>query len=340
MKVYIGIDWSKDKHDVVFINRAGTVLDYFVIKHTQTGLQRLDATRIKLGIAPGDCLIALETAHNLLIDFLWGHGYHQVYVVPPTVVKTSRKLYRQSGARDDQSDAFFLAWLVRHERDALHIWRPDQLLTCQIRAQVSLMIHLKKAKNQICNRLRDTLLRYYPAACNLFSKLESPTALDFICAFPTPDNAKALTLGEFRLFTCQHHYPKPSCIAVVYARLQELYPIVSQDTVMVFQDQAVRLANMLQEVMKEIADAELEDLFSQHPDRSIFASLPGAGEWLAPALLSKFGDDRKRFPTAQSVQAQAGTCPVTKESNKRRIVVFRRSCDRQFRHIAQQWAIH
>ena len=47
------------------------------------------------------------------------------------------------------------------------------------------------------------------------------------------------------------------------------------------------------------------------PDAFIFDSLPGAGEILAPDLLVKFGDDRRRFPSAASVQALAGTCPVT-----------------------------
>jgi transposase len=59
---------------------------------------------------------------------------------------------------------------------------------------------------------------------------------------------------------------------------------------------------------------------------------------LAPSLLAKFGDDRERFPTARSVQALAGTCPVTEQSGKKRVVKFRHSCDKAFRQIAQQWA--
>lgn len=51
-----------------------------------------------------------------------------------------------------------------------------------------------------------------------------------------------------------------------------------------------------------------------------------------------FGDDRHRFPEPASVQALAGTCPVTKASGKRKVVLFRYACDREFRHIAQQWA--
>jgi transposase len=83
---------------------------------------------------------------------------------------------------------------------------------------------------------------------------------------------------------------------------------------------------------------ELKGLFEQHPLAPVFASLPGAGVYLAPALLAKVGEDLNRFPSPASLQALAGTCPVTDTSGKRRRVFFRRSCDHEFRMIAQQWA--
>jgi hypothetical protein len=52
-------------------------------------------------------------------------------------------------------------------------------------------------------------------------------------------------------------------------------------------------------------------------------------------LLAKFGDHRDRFPTSNSVQALAGTCPLTQQSAKRKTIFFRRGCDRGFQHIVQ-----
>jgi len=100
------------------------------------------------------------------------------------------------------------------------------------------------------------------------------------------------------------------------------------------------LAGLLLNLVKSKKNAlrDLQTLFRQHPDCSVFDSLPGAGDLLAPALLAKFGDDRKRFPNPNSVQALAGTCPVTQSSGKRKFVHFRYACDREFRQIAQQWA--
>jgi transposase len=117
-------------------------------------------------------------------------------------------------------------------------------------------------------------------------------------------------------------------------------PEANPAAVAAYRDQIRILAQLLLPQVLQRTDALscLAQLFSQHPDAHIFDSLPGAADLLAPALLAKFGDHRDRFPTPASVQALAGTCPVTKKSGKRRIVIFRRRCDREFRRIAQQFA--
>src|SRR5436190_23866033 len=72
-------------------------------------------------------------------------------------------------------------------------------------------------------------------------------------------------------------------------------------------------------------------LFEQHPDAALFRSLPGLGAFLAPAILTKFGEDRSRFSAPSSVQAMAGTCPITKSSGQHHAVHFRAACDHDFR---------
>jgi hypothetical protein len=186
------------------------------------------------------------------------------------------------------------------------------------------------------------LLRYYPAATQVFSSLQVQIALEFLDVYPTPQAAAALTWADFQAFAQKHGYRRPKKLPACFARLQGDFPQASLETVRVYQDEAVQLAQLLLTTVraKNAAMRTLHTLFQQHPDQAIFASLPGAGDLLAPALLAKFGDDRRRFPIPASIQALAGTCPVTQESGKRKRVYFRRACDREFRHIAQQWAIN
>lgn len=341
MQVYIGIDWSEKEHHIFFMNETGACIVHQRIPHSLEGFLKLDALRQDLDVASSDCLVGLETAHNLVIDFLWSRGYQQVYVIPPSVVKSTRGRYGQSGARSDERDASLLADLLRTDRARLQPWHPDSLLTRQMRAKVSLIQHLTSHVVRLSNRLRAVLLRYYPVMVHVFSSLRTQIALHFICTYPTPQAAAALTWPEFQAFARQHHYPNPRKLARCFARLQAGQTEASHETVLVYQEEAVQLATLLLATVqaKNRALQALQRLFRQHPDYAVFVSLPGAGALLAPALLAKFGDDRQRFPTPASVQALAGTCPITDESGKRKLIKFRRACDREFRHFAQQWAI-
>lgn len=341
MTVYIGIDWSQSKHDVCFVDETGQALARVTLAHSVDGFHQLESGRRRLNVAAETCRVGIETAHHLLVDWLWGHGYRQVYVIPPSVVKRTRGRYRQSGARTDQSDAYLLADLLRTDRRRWQPWCPDSLLTRQLRSRVSYIGHLTRSVVRMSNRLRAVLGRYYPAALNLFSDVTTLISLEFVRAYPTPQAAAALSLDEFRAFTQRHGYRRPQQLPQRFARLQQPYPEADADTVAVFCDEAVALAGLLQVLLraKQVALRELHELFQQHPDAPVFDSLPGAGPYLAPALLAKFGDDRRRFPTAASVQALAGTCPVTAASGKRRVVRFRWACDHEFRSIVQTWAI-
>jgi len=340
MSIYIGIDWSEAKHDVVFLNEAGAILGQITMAHTLEGLGTLEKTRQQLGESRDECWVALETAHNLVIDYLWEQGYRQVYVIPPSVIKSCRGRFGQNRARTDRHDGRLIADVLRTDRPRLQLWQPDSALTRQMRAKVGLLIHLSRNCTRWSNRLRAVLLRYYPAGLVAFGNLSSQISLQFLLTYPTPQAAANLTWAEFEEFAHQQGYSHRQQLPTYFARLQQPYPEATPETILAYQAEAVLLAQTLLHLVqaKNRTLTELQNLFDQHPDREIFASLPGTGKFLAPALLTKFGDHRQRFATAASVQALAGTCPVTDQSGKRKLVKFRVGCDREFRWIMQQWA--
>src|SRR6266516_2301391 len=102
MNVYIGRDWSENKHDVCFLDETGEDLWVQKFAHTIAGFRQLDQARQSLGGGRQEVIIGLETAHNLLVDYLWEQSYEQIYVLPPAAVKSAQKRYRQSGAKDDR----------------------------------------------------------------------------------------------------------------------------------------------------------------------------------------------------------------------------------------------
>lgn len=340
MTVYIGIDWSEKKHDVSFINEAGEVQQVLQIGHSLEGFGQLDQGRQRLNVAANECVVGIETSHNVLIDYLVEQGYSRIYILPPNAVKSAQGRYRQSGAKSDRSDARLIADILRVDREKYHAWLPDSELTRQIRAMVSLVDYLTRQVWQTGNRLRAALLRYYPAALEIFSTLDSPISLDWIQSYPTPAAAEGVNFEGFIAFAKSHHHPQPKKLAMCFARLQQPRPSAASAVTAVYAQEASLLAGiMLQQVQRRVSLLkDLQQKYRQHPDYAIYHSLPAAGEYLEPALLAKLGDDRQRFPSPETLQAVAGTCPVTKQSGKSRQVTFRYACDHEFRQIMQQWA--
>lgn len=340
MTIYLGIDWSREKHDVMIQNEQGGEVIAKVIGHSAQGFAELDALRRQTGVGAADCVVGIESAHTLLIDFLWSVGYDQIYVVPPRTIAANRGRNRQSGARNDRYDSWVIAETLRTDLAKFQPWHPGSDGLQQMRVRLSQGEFWTKECNRIGNRLQDVLFRYYPGALAVFPSWPTQLLCHFLIFYPTPSEAAALSLATFTAFARSHHYPKPRLLPACYERLQAAYPLARPALEEAYADEVRPLAKALLAALrtKEENRQQFYALFQQHEDAAIFASLPGTGQWLAPALLVKFGEDRNRFPSAEPLQALAGTCPVTCQSGKKHSVRFRRSCDHGFRQITQQWA--
>jgi len=340
METLIGLDWSQQRHNICILNPHGAITAQFAIAHSPTGFAELEQRVAKLGVTPPACAVALETAHNLVVDFLWARQF-QVYVIAPSVLSHSRGRYTASGAHDDDRDAFILADLLRTDHARFAPWQPDGALVRQLRAQLSLVDNLTKTVVAQQNRLAAVLQRYYPAALQLFGDLTTQITLHFLLRYPAPQAARALAYPDFVAFCQEYHYAWPKLLPERYAAFQQPVPQADPVLVLAYQNETRFLAQLLLTLVQQKAQLirEAQPLFTQHPDHTIFAALPGAGDLLAPKLLVLFGDHRDRFPTAQAVQTLAGTCPVTRQSGKQRRVTFRHACNHDYRLTMQQLAL-
>jgi transposase len=340
MQVYIGIDWSEQKHDVCFQNEKGDVIQLLQINQSPEGFVKLDETRQQLGVSAEDCIAGIETSHNLLIDYLVDQNYRAIYVLPPNAVKSAQTIFRQSGAKSDRSDAILICEMIRLAAEQFHAWVPDTELTQSIRVKVRLAGFLTKQILQTGNRLRSALLRYYPAALILFSTTDSQILLEWIIKYPTPELAETVNFGEFKVFLKEHKHPRPKLWAACYARLHLPQVKASRGNTAAFSSEAKLLASLMLNLIRSrnYLLSEVKQDFVHHPDYAIYQSLPAAGNFLEPALCAMLGDDRDRYPNVSVLQAIAGTCPVTEQSGKSKFVHFRHACDHQFRQVVQQWA--
>ena len=208
MKLYIGIDWSAKKHDLCFMNEQGGVLEQLEIEHNQAGLKKFEESRKKYEIGVEDCYVGIETARNLIIDFLLNQGYRNIFILAPHLIQGNRTRYAVSRGHDDASDAKLIGEILRTDRGRLIPWEPDSLLTQQIRALVSAIDFQTTEMVRVQNRLRDTLERYYPQATTLFSKLDTRINLRVHHALSQPGKCKSTDIGRISVILQSQSIPQ------------------------------------------------------------------------------------------------------------------------------------
>ena len=124
-----------------------------------------------------------------------------------------------------------------------------------------------------------------------------------------------------------HHYPNPAQkVPKLYAHLQKPTPTSRVQEGLV--EHLLQLIPLLRNLHHSRAHLEkrIQQVFSAHPEAKWWAQFPGAGPLTAARLLAWVGDNRERYPSAQVLQAIAGTVPVTRRSGKQHHVEFRSAC--------------
>ena len=340
IKFFIGIDWSRETHQVSVLNEAGQAVVRFMIRHNHAGFEQLQKQLNQIHSNPTDMLVAIETDHNQVVDFLYGLGYI-MYLIPPNVVKGNRSRQSNAGAKDDVRDADLLSTIVRTDHHHLTPWHPAGELVQSVRHQVRLIDDLTEDIVRGHNRLEAQLLRYFPVGADIFSSLTTQIALKFLIQYPTPTLVAQVSPQEFEAFCKANRYPQLARIAQRYARLKQVNPARNQSLETIYgHTMPVIAQQLLADVQqKNQLLKKMNTLFLTHPDAEVYRSIPGCGNLLSPKLLTIFGDNRERFSSPDHLRALAGTAPVTSQSGKSRSVYFRKACNKEWRETFQQVAM-
>jgi len=190
------------------------------------------------------------------------------------------------------------------------------------------------------SRLRAVLESYHPAPLHIFSELDRDITLEFIRAYPTPDQARRVKTGRMSAFCARQHDSGRTDPAVLADRVTPHLLEASKGTTAGKFFAAKLFAEELRMHTEHLRafDKRLDELLQRHPDAPTFTSFPGIGPVVAATLISEMGDDRTRFPSPDVLLAEAGLAPVTKASGRTRQVRFRYAANRRMRHAIDWWA--
>lgn len=333
---FAGLDWAKDHHQLVIVDRQGRIADQFVIDHTAEGW----ATAARRLLPYPGLPVSVETNHGLAVDQLLDLGA-VVFPVNPQSARHYRQRKAPTGTKDDLLDAWSLADALRVDG---HGWKPLQPTTPMVQHLRLLCrdeVGLIELRTSLVNQLQATLRRYYPAALEAFDDWTKPSAWAFIVAFPTPAQLVQAGRPKWMKFLHIHKLYRPQTAErrlTIFTQATAFQG--GPEVVAASQQLAVTLAALLRPLDARLRSyrRQISALFAQHPDSALFASLPGPGEKLAPRLLAELGDDRARFAEPEALQCYAGSAPVTFASGQMRKVHIRRACNTSLRAAVHLWA--
>lgn len=335
MGAICGIDWASDWHDVHISDQEGTLLDAEQFSHDQAGVSALIALLLDRRV---ECA-AIERPDGLLVGRLLAAGI-VVLAIHPNQVKAARDRFRAAAGKNDRFDAFVLCELARTDRHRFPVLAPSSDETLALKALVRTREDLVDARVALANQLRAQLQTFWAGAERIFTDVDSPITLAFLERYPSPTDARGL--GEKRLasFLAHNSYSgrrNPTELldrlrSAPTAALGELEQDARRNTV-------ISLVAILTPIVEQIGQltSQIAGATHSHPDGAIFLTLfrDRKSVVTAAGLLAEIGDNRDRYPTRDSLAANAGHAPVTIQSGKRSNATFRWACDKRLRkHVS------
>jgi len=341
--VVIGLDWADQKHDLCWRDTQTGKIHTTVLEQRP---ERINEWVCKLmSKHPGGRMaVCLEQSRGAVVYALMGYAAVDLYPINPVTLAKYRKAFCPSGAKDDPSDAVLLLELLERHSEALKMWRPD---TEETRLLCHLCEDRRKAvdmRTALSNSLGSKLKEFFPQALELVGDtLYAELCCAFLMKWPRFESVAAARPDTVRRFYYGQHSRSERLMSQRLELIATGRPLCSDAAVVEAGAMWVQsLIPQIRALNRAIAayDKRIAGLFNAHPDRFIFDSLPGAGEQLAPRLLTVFGTDRSRYTMAVDVATYIGVAPVTERSGKQEWVHWRWHCPKFLRQSAVEFACH
>ena len=338
---FIGIDWADKSHDICIQVKGSNKFERMTVEHSP---EQLTSWILKLAerFTFQPIAIAIETSKGPLINFLKSYSFVTLFQVNPLSLSHYRKTFRVSSAKDDINDSELLCELVRTRLHRLRIIQDDDQQTKELGILCEQRRHIVEERKRTSNQLTTHLKQYYPLALEVAGEeIHSKLACEFLLRFPTLEDLQAASSETIIQFYKEHKCYRKDVIDKRINLIQNAQPLTTDkiitNTSVMTTKLYVRLLLTLTEAIGE-HDKNIANRLLQHPDRHIFTSLPGAGDVLAPRLLSMFGIDRNKFCSSDDVQKWSGVAPITIQSGQMKITLFRYACPKYIRQSFIEFA--
>ena len=286
--------------------------------------------------------LCLEQPARNLIACLETYPWLTLFPINPVSLQNYRQAFVTSRAKDDAKDARYLAeWLLHHSAE-LQPWQPEDAPTRLLQQLVAHRRAVVDERTALTNRLQALLKQYFPQALELCGDdLWRPLATAFLLQWPSLQAVRRARPATLKQFYYRHGSRSAKLVAQRLERIAQAVALTEDEALVESYALRVQLvARQLQLLTPAIKryDQQIAAVFAAHPDRAVFAALPGAGPVLAPRLLAALGTQRARLGSASNLQRHSGVAPVTKQSGGHRRVHRRYLCAKFLRQSFHEYA--
>ena len=349
-ELYVGVDWATQTHQVCHVSPTGQPRREYAVAHSGAGLATLVSELTQGDVTPAHIAVALEVPRGAIVDALLAAGCH-VYAVNPKQLDRFRDRHSVAGAKDDRRDAFVLGDALRTDRAAFRRVTVEDPRLLQLREVSRLHAELVQERLQLGNRLREQVHRYFPVLLTLCPAADEPWLWSLLETWPTPARAARAGRPALRRLLARHRIRRLTADTVHDALQAPPLPVAPGTVNAAVEHLALLLPRLrLAQAQERHCEQRLEQLLAaltvadptrperpEHRDVTILRSLPGVGRVVAATMLAEAWT-----PLAtrdyQTLRAQAGVAPVTRQSGKSRMVTLRRGCNHRLRNAMFHWA--
>lgn len=314
-RLWAGVDAGKTHHHCVVIDEDGTRLLSRKIANGEDEILTLlaDVT----GLTEGEVVWATDLNQGgaaLLIAVLAANGQPMLYI-PGRAVHHAATTYRGDG-KTDAKDAGIIADQARMRRDLTPARGSDEIAV-ELRMLAAHRADLVTDRTRTINRLRATLLEYFPGLEAAFDYAQRKAAVTLLTHYQTPEQLRRAGIARVtaRLRKAGARLPEQIAQAAVDAAHAQHTVVPGQDAAAIIVKRLAEQVLRLREEVEEV-ESQLEARFRRHRHAESLLSIPGFGPLLAAEFIAFTGGTLTTFESADRLAGIAGVAPVPRDSGR------------------------
>ena len=336
---WIGLDWSDKKHAWSLCTADGK-RRYGQLKATPEAIG-LWAAELAREFSGRPVAVALEQTRGALTGMLCKYAHIVLPPVHSTTVANYRKTFTPSGAKSDPRDSALILELLMKHPEQFQPQPQDSVATRSLQFLTEERRKLVDQQTGEVQRLTGWLKQVFPQILEWFDDVSIPMVADVLKRWPVLEKLQKASRKTLEDFFRSHNSRSEEKIAARIAQIR--VAVAATHDPAILQTAGLCIQNCLREMeLKRGAIAAFDRLIaenlSEHPDRFIVESFPGAGPVLEPRLIAAVGTMRERFDSADSLACFAGIAPVTESSGKDCWIHWRWNCPKFIRQTFHKWA--